>query len=83
MSTAPADPETLGIVTDVGAVANAIAAIFKAGDDLFNVLNSPAALALRQQQDIQDALAAMDGTLKQAQAGDADAEAKLQSEVSG
>jgi hypothetical protein len=35
------------------AEAQAIAAIFKAADDLFTILNSPTALALRQRQDIQ------------------------------
>jgi hypothetical protein len=59
MSAAPADPETLGIVTDVGAVAGLLAAVFKAADDLNEVLNSPQMLAARQSAGIQAALAKM------------------------
>jgi hypothetical protein len=43
--------------------AAAAAALFKAGDDIFNILNSPTMLALRQTADIQDALNKMDADL--------------------
>lgn len=78
----PSQTLSIGITTDVGDVANALAAIFKMGDAIFETLNSPAILALRQRQDIQDALAGMDQTLKQAQGGDKNALQKLDQEAS-
>lgn len=58
----------IGITSDVGDVAVALAAIFKAGDDLFNALNSPTALAARRNADVQAILTKWDDDLKQAQA---------------
>lgn len=43
------------------------AAMFKLGDDIFNVLNTPAMLVMRQRQDIQAVLNQMDSDLAQAQ----------------
>lgn len=65
--TTPADPLTIGIVTDAGEFAQAVAAVFKMGDDIFNALNSPQMLALRQSAAIQAELAKMDQTLIEAQ----------------
>jgi hypothetical protein len=66
-SATPAQTLGIGITTDVGAVANALAAIFKMGDAIFEALNSPQVLALRQSQDVQNALAKMDADLAAAQ----------------
>jgi hypothetical protein len=65
--TTPADPLTLGIVTDAGEFAQAAAALFKLGDTIFSTLNTPQMLALRQSAAIQAELAKMDATLAQAQ----------------
>lgn len=54
--TMPNQQITLGITSDIGAVAGAFAALFKAGDDLFNILNSPNMLAARQNAAVQAAL---------------------------
>ena len=58
---------TVGAALPGEGYAQALAAIFKAGDDLLNILNSPQMLALRQSQDIQGALSRMDADLKAAQ----------------
>lgn len=82
-NTTPQQTLAIGVTTDVGNIANALAAVFKLGDSIFETLNSPQMLAARQRADVQAALAAMDQTLKQAQAGDSDAVKKLDAEVSG
>ena len=61
------DPIQLGVVTDVGEVAQALAAVFKLGDNLLTILNSPVLQAARQRADVQAAILAMDEDLKQAQ----------------
>lgn len=78
-------PTTLsvGVTSDVGAVANALASVFKLGDAIFEALNSPQMLALRQTQEIQALLQASDVTAKAAEAGDKAAQAKLDAEVTG
>lgn len=43
--------------------AMALASVFKMGDDIFNTLNSPQMLALRQRQDIANLLNKMDSDL--------------------
>lgn len=58
-----ADAETIGIVTDVGQIAQAAAAAFKAFDDLFMVFNSPSMLEARKNADIQSILLKMDEDL--------------------
>lgn len=62
-------PQTIavGAVTDVGAVAQALASIFKMGDDIFNVLNSPIMLEARKNADVQAVLLRWDQNLKEAQ----------------
>lgn len=67
-------PTSVGIsaVSDVGAVAEAFAAFFKAADTLLTILNSPAMLAARQRADVQAILNKDDADLVQAQhTGDA------------
>lgn len=63
----PAETLGIGITTDVGSVANALAAIFKIADSLFETLNSPAMLAARKGMAVQAALTKMDNDLVQAQ----------------
>jgi hypothetical protein len=53
--------------TDVGQVAQALAAVFKAWDDFSAIVNSPAMLAARQSEAVQSALAKMDADLLAAQ----------------
>lgn len=53
---APTDPETLGIVTDVGEVAQMIAALTNALAAINGILNSPSFIAARQRADVQAAL---------------------------
>jgi len=70
MSADPATPDqtlSIGITSDVGDVALALAAALKAFDDLFSVFNSPQMLAARKNVDIQALLLKMDNDLKQAQ----------------
>lgn len=57
---APADPQTLGIVTDVGEVAQMIAALTNALAAINAALNSPSMIAARQRADIQALLSKMD-----------------------
>lgn len=57
----------IAVVDDVGAVAQALAQMFKLGDAIFETLNSGPMLAARQRSDIQEALAKMDTDLATAQ----------------
>lgn len=66
MSSTP-DPIQLGVVTDVGEVAQALAAVFKLGDTILTIINSPAMQAARQRADVQAILTQWDDDLKQAQ----------------
>jgi hypothetical protein len=63
----PDDQITLGVTSDIGAVAGALAAVFKMGDDIFNVLNSPAMLEARKSAAVQAELLKLDADLATAQ----------------
>lgn len=68
MSTSSEPTIAIGAVTDVGAIAQALAAVFKMGDDIFQVLNSPPMLLARKNADVQAILERWDNDLKEAQA---------------
>lgn len=57
----------VSLQTDVGAVANALAALFKLADGIVIMLNSPQMLAARKNADVHAALERMDQDLKDAQ----------------
>ena len=78
-----ATPLEVGIVTDVGAIANAAASVFKLIDGIIAINNTPEMMALRQQADVQAAIAKLDADLKAAQGGDKAAQNKVDQEVSG
>jgi hypothetical protein len=63
--------------------AMAVAMVFKFADALFETLNSAPMLALRQRQDIQNLLQDEDADLKAAQAGDVNAQKRVDQESSG
>lgn len=47
------DPVTVGVVTDVGAIAQAAGAAFKALDDILEILNSPVMIQARKNVEVQ------------------------------
>ena len=59
---------TLGVIDDVGAVAQAAAAFFKFVDNVNAIANSPAMILARKNEDVQRVLESWDADLKSAQA---------------
>lgn len=82
MSTTPATVQ-VSAVTDIGAVAQALASIFKFADTLALMLNTPDMIAARQRADVQALLNQSDADLKAAQGGDKAAQVKIDGEVTG
>jgi hypothetical protein len=58
---------TLNAVTDVGAIAEALAAVFKLADSIFAVVNTPVMVAARNRVDVQAILNEWDSDLEHAQ----------------
>lgn len=57
----------VSIQSDVGAIASALAALFKLADSIVTTLNSPQMLAARKNADVQACLERMDQDLEDAQ----------------
>jgi hypothetical protein len=63
----PVSGISVSAITDVGAVAEALAAVFKLADSIFEVVNTPAMVAARQRVDVQAILNEWDSDLLVAQ----------------